>query len=137
MSRLLLAALAVSAAHAQSVDILPEFRRLDPYGAVVAADRGLAPREILSPAVARHGYASFHIAISAPPKESYLLYVATNPLNACRVSLYKEHFAKTSRGWIADALTEIKQLPDFGVVPDPDDGVEGQTTRLYLLDLWI
>ena len=125
------------AAHAQSVDIYPEFRRVDPFGAVVAADRGLVPREILSPAVPRNAHASFHVVVSVPPKESYLLYVATNPLNACRVSLYREHFTRTSHGWIPETLTEVTQLPDFGVAPDPDDGIEGQNTRLYLLDLWV
>jgi len=135
--KFLLAAFAVVLARAQSVDIYPEFRRVDPFGAVVAADRALDPREILSPALARNAFASFHIVVSVPPKESYLLYVATNPLTACRVALYREHFTKTSQGWIPDALTEVTRLPDFGVVPDPDDGIEGQNTRLYLLDLWL
>ena len=53
---------------AQSVDINPEFRRVDPFGAVVEADRGLVAREILSPALARNGFASFHIVVSVPPK---------------------------------------------------------------------
>jgi hypothetical protein len=75
--------------------------------------------------------------VTVPPKESYFLFVATNPLTACRVDLYKEHFLKTRDGWAPDALTEVQRLPDFGVMPDPDDQVEGQTTRLYLLDLWI
>jgi hypothetical protein len=129
--------LLASALRAQSLDIYPEFRRVDPFGAVVAADRALAPREVLSPAVARNGFASFHIVVSLPPKETYLLYVAPNPLNACRVALYKEHFVKTSQGWIPDTLVEVTHLPDFGVMPDPDDNIEGQNTRLYLLDLWI
>jgi hypothetical protein len=124
-------------AAAQSVDIFSEFHRLDPFGAVVPGDRGYYTREILSPAVARNGYASFHIAVSVPPKESYLLYVATNPLTACRVDLYKEHFVKTRAGWVPDTLVQLHRLPDFGVMPDPDDNIEGQTTRLYLLDLWI
>jgi len=135
--RLLGAALLASALHAQSLDIYPEFRRVDPFGAVVAADRALAPREVLSPAVARNGFASFHIVVSLPPKETYLLYVAPNPLTACRIALYKEHFVKTAQGWIPDTLVEVSRLPDFGVMPDPDDNIEGQNTRLYLLDLWI
>jgi hypothetical protein len=136
-SVLLVFALLAGALRAQSVDIYPEFRRVDPFGEVVAADRALAPREILSPAVARNGYASFHIVVNLPPNETYLLYVAPNPVTACRVALYKEHFIKTGRGWIPDTLTEVSRLPDFGVIPDPDDHVEGQTTRAYLLDLWI
>ncbi|MFY9726727.1 MAG: hypothetical protein WB579_19090 [Bryobacteraceae bacterium] len=133
---LLLAALTGVLA-AQSVDIYSEFSRPDPFGEIVAADRGSGPREILSPAVARNAWASFHLVISAPPETTYLLYVVTNPLNACRVALYKEHFEKTLAGWAPDRLTELTRLPDFGVSPDPDDGVDGQTTRAYLLDLWI
>lgn len=104
---------------------------------MVAQDRAWKPREILSPAVVRNGFASFHVAVTIPPKESYFLYVVPNPVTACRVSLYKEHFVKTKSGWIPDRLTEIERLPDFGVMPDPDDGVEGQTTRVYLVDLWL
>jgi len=122
---------------AQSIDIYSEFSRVDPFGEIVPADRGGARREILSPAVARNAWASFHVVISAPPKTTYLLYVVTNPLNACRVALYKEHFEKTLAGWVPDRLTELTRLPDFGVIPDPADGVDGQTTRAYLLDLWI
>ncbi len=103
----------------------------------MAADRAWKPREILSPAVARNGFASFHVAVSVPPKESYWLYVLPNPVSACRVSVYREHFVKTAAGWIPDRLTELQRLPDFGVMPDPDDGVEGQTTRVYLVDLWL
>jgi len=122
---------------AQSVDIYSEFSRVDPFGAIVPADRGAPPREILSPAVARNAWASFHVVISAPKNTTYLLYVATNPLDACRVAMYKEHFEKTAEGWVPDRLTELTRLPDFGVMPDPDDGVDGQTARAYLLDLWI
>ncbi len=122
---------------AQSLDIYSEFQRVDPYGGIVAADRAPAPREILSPGVARNGWASFHVAVHAPANSSYLLYVMTNPLNACRVTMYKEHFVKTTAGWIPDRLTELHRLPDYGFMPDPDDGVPEQNTRAYLLDLWI
>jgi hypothetical protein len=129
--------LAAAAATAQTVEIYSEFDRPDPFGGIVAVDRPWKPREILSPAVARNAFASFHIAVSVPAKESYLLYVVPNPISACRVALYKEHFVRTAAGWIPDTLTEVHRLPDFGVMPDPDDGVDGQTTRVYLLDLWL
>jgi hypothetical protein len=51
--------------------------------------------------------------------------------------MYKEHFVNTRSGWIPDRLTELQRLPDFGVMPDPDDGIDGQTTRVYLLDIWL
>ena len=125
------------AAHAQSVDIFSEFQRPDPFGAIVAPDRALGPREILSPALARGAHTIFHVAVSVPLNESYLLYVIPIPVNACLVAMYKEHFEKTAAGWIPDRLEELHRLPDFGAMPDPDDHVEAQTTRVYLLDLWI
>ena len=126
-----------AAGGAQTVEIYSEFQRPDPFGGIVAVDRAWKPREILSPAVARNGFASFHVAITVPANESYFLYVVPNPITACRVALYKEHFVKTKSGWIPDRLTELERLPDFGVMPDPEDGIEGQTTRVYLLDLWL
>ena len=127
----------MTAGAAQTVEIYSEFQRPDPFGGIVEPDRGWKPREILSPPVPRNGFASFHIAVTIPPKESYFLYVVPNPITACRVVLYKEHFVKTRAGWIPDRLTDVERLPDFGVVPDPEDSVEGQTTRVYLLDLWL
>ena len=84
--KLALLPLLAGVACAQSIEIYSEFQRPDPFGGIVRADRATRPREILSPAVPRNGHASFHIAVSVPGKESYLLYVATNPLDACRVT---------------------------------------------------
>ena len=122
---------------AQSLDLYSEFQRVDPFGNIVAQDRAETPREILSPAVPRNGFVSFHVVVSVPPRVSYFLYVVTNPVNACRVALYREHFTKTKDGWVPDALAEVHRLPDFGVVPDPDEHIPEQTARLYLLDVWI
>jgi len=133
----LIGALAATTLRAQSLEIYSEFQRVDPFGNVVAIDRAERPREILSPAVPRNGYASFHVVVSVPPKTNYLLYVVTNPLDACRVALYKEHFVKAGDGWIPDSLAELHRLPDFGAMPDPDEDIPGQNTRVYLLDVWI
>jgi len=137
MKRWLMLLMAASGLSGQGVDIYSEFQRVDPYGEIVAADRAPQPREILSPGVARNAWASFQVAVHMPANDSYLLYVVTNPLDACRVALYKEHFVETSDGWAPDRLTELRRLPDFGFMPDPDDGVPGQSTRVYLLDIWI
>jgi hypothetical protein len=133
----LLLAFAAALLPAQSLELYSEFQRVDPFGNIVKSDRAESPREILSPAVARNGWASFHVVVSVPPRMSYFLYVVTNPVNACRVALYKERFTRTKNGWVPDALSEIRRLPDFGVVPDPDEQVPEQTARLYLLDVWI
>lgn len=126
-----------AALSAQTVEIYSEFQRPDPFGGIVEPDRGWKPRELLSPAIGRNGHATFHVAVTMPAKESYFLYVIPNPPEACLVKVYKEHFTKTAAGWIPDRLTELQRLPDYGVMPDPDDGIEGQTTRVYLVDLWI
>jgi len=134
---LLGAVLALVPAGAQTVEIYSELQRAGPFGGIVAPDRAASPREILSPAVARNAWASFHLVVSAPPNTTYLLYLATNPRNACRVRMYREHFVRTRAGWIPDRLEEIGRLPDFGYIADPADGIEGQTARAYLLDVWV
>ena len=134
---ILIGALAATALGAQSLEIYSEFQRVDPLGSIVAVDRAEHPREILSPVVPRNGHASFHVVVSVPPGTNYFLYVVTNPLDACRVALYREHFVKTAGGWIPDTLAELQRLPDFGAMPDPDEDIPGQNTRVYLLDVWI
>ena len=134
---MLLLAFAAAGLPAQSLELYSEFQRVDPFGNIVKSDRDESPREVLSPAVARNGSASFHVVVSVPPRMSYFLYVVTNPVNACRVALYKERFTKTKDGWVPDALSEVRRLPDFGVVPDPDEQIPEQTARVYLLDVWI
>ncbi|MGA2271653.1 MAG: hypothetical protein ABSH44_24585 [Bryobacteraceae bacterium] len=134
---ILAGALAAITLRAQSLEIYSEFQRVDPFGNIVPIDRSEHPREILSPAVARNAFASFHVVVSVPPNTNYFLYVVSNPLDACRVALYKEHFVKTGDVWIPDTLAEVHRLPDFGAMPDPDEDIPGQNTRVYLLDLWI
>jgi hypothetical protein len=137
VNRWLILLAAATGLSGQGVEVYSEFQRVDPYGEIVAADRAPQPREILSPGVARNAWASFHVAVHMPVNDSYLLYVATNPLDACRVALYREHFVKTADGWTPDRLTEVNRLPDFGFMPDPDDGIPDQSARVYLLDVWI
>jgi hypothetical protein len=121
----------------QTLQIYSELQRVDPFGAIVAPDRGSRPREILSPPAPRNGFVSLHVAVSVPPGSNYFLYVVPIPRDACLVTLYKEHFTKTAAGWIPDALEPVQRLPYFGAMPDPAEQVPGQNTRVYLLDLWI
>jgi len=132
-----LLAAALPLLHGQSLTVYSEFQRVDPFGEIVAADRGATPREILSPAAPRGGFVSFHVAVTVPPGSNYFLYVVTTPVNACRIALYKEEFRKTGDGWIPDALEPVTHLPHFGAMPDPAAKIPNQTTRVYLLDVWI
>jgi hypothetical protein len=119
------------------VEIYSEFQRIDPYGNIVDPDKGDRAREIISPAVPRNGHVTFHVAVTVPAGENFFLFVVPNPLDACGVELYREHFVETSHGWIPDTLIELHSLPDFGFMPDLDQEIPGQNTRVYLLDLWI
>jgi hypothetical protein len=122
--------------HPQSVRVLSEFQRVDPFGDVVAADRTANPREILSPALARNAFASFHIAVSAPEREPFFVYVQTNPANVFEISLYQELYVKTSAGWIPDAL-EPSKMPAFGTLPYLPLPIAGQNTVSYWMDVWV
>jgi hypothetical protein len=121
---------------AQSLRVLSEFQRVDPFGEVVLADRAPHPREILSPGVARNAFASFHIAVSAPDRTPFFLFAQTNPPNVFQISLYEELYVKTSAGWIADALEPVK-VPAFGILPYLPLPIPGQNTLSYWMDVWV
>jgi hypothetical protein len=124
-------------ARGQALHVFSEFQRVDPFGEIVPQDRGATPREILSPGVPRNGFLTLHVAVTVPVGEDYFLYVVPNPVDACHVSLYQERFVKTATGWIPDTLAPVTRLPYFGAMPDPAQHIPAQTTRLYLLDLWV
>ena len=121
---------------AQSLRVLSEFQRVDPFGDVVPVDRTPQPREILSPGVARNAFASFHIAATAPEREPFFVYVQTNPPDVFQISLYKELYAKTEAGWIPDVLEPMKQ-PIFDTLPYFPMPIAGQTTSSYWMDIWV
>ena len=122
--------------HAQSVRVVSEFQRTDPFGEVVRVDRTEHPREILSPAVARNAFASFHIAVTVGEREPFFVYVQTNPPDIFHISLYKELYVKTAAGWIPDAL-EAVQIPAFDTLPYLPWPIPGQNTVSYWMDVWV
>jgi len=121
---------------AQSLRVLSEFQRVDPFGEVVAADRMRQPREILSPGVARNAFASFQIAATVPERNPFFLFVQTNPPEIFHISLYEELYVKTDAGWIPDALEPAK-VPTFGALPYLPSPIPKQNTLSYWLDLWV
>jgi len=121
---------------AQSLRVLSEFQRVDPFGEVVAADRTPQPREILSPGVARNAFASFQIAATVPERTPFFLFVQTNPPDVFQISLYQELYVKTGAGWIPDALEPAK-VPAFGTLPYLPSPIPKQNTLSYWLDLWV
>ncbi len=99
---------------AQSIEVYSEYW---PF-----AGASVSPREVISPAVPRNGFSTFKVLVNAPEGASYFLFCQTNPPNLVDTHLYK----------IAPAdLLEPVRSPNFGVIPD------GQTSRAYLLDIWV
>jgi len=125
--------------HAQDIRIYSEFERFDPFGKPVAADRDLAPREILSPAMPRNGHLSVHVVVTAPAGTNYFLYTGTNPPDILEVRIYREYFTRCADGYCPDWLVE-QNSPAFGAMPETlhntdDPALDRQNTRCYLLDI--
>jgi MFS family permease len=127
--------LAVTILPAQELKIRSEFQRIDPFGQVVAIDRIESPREILSPAVARNAFASFHLAVTIAEGTPSFLYIQQNP-ELFQVKVYKELFTQTAQGWIPDRLTEEK-VPCMVLLPEAIDPIARQNTVVYWLDIWV
>jgi len=131
------AALLISfAAHAQEINIFSEFERFDPFGRVVAQDREVRPREILSPAAPRNGHLTVHVVVSAPTGTNYFLYAGQNPQEILQIKIYREHFVRCGEDFCPDLLTEQKS-PSFGAMPESARDIPDQDTRCYLFDIWV
>ena len=128
--------LAAVALNGQSIRVLTEFQRVDPFGQVIAADRAAdgKSREVLSPALARHTFSSFHIVVEPPPGTPYYLYIGLNPEDTVAATLYKEIFENRDGKWIPDKLEKVT-LPYNGVVPEKH--IPGQTVEVFLLDIFV
>jgi hypothetical protein len=132
---LIMAALIAFPGGAQTVDLYSEFMRFGPDGEVVGVDRTENPREILSPAVVRGGYASFQVVVRAQ-RGNYFLFTASNPTKAVQPTLWRERFVKQDDRWIPDVLAPTRD-PIFEVIPDPEAAIPRQSAQCYLLDVWV
>ena len=124
------------AARAQSIHVFTERQRIDPFGKVIAADRAKAggSREVLSPAVGRNAFSTFHIAVEPPPGTPYWFYIGMNPDDVIQANLYKEIFELRNGQWVPDKLMKV-DLPYNGLVPEKH--IPGQTVEVFLLDLFV
>jgi hypothetical protein len=118
---LLLAAAGGLAGQTLEARFLSEFRRVGPNGEIVAADSAGTPREIISPALIRNGFTSFHLVAKGPPGASFMLYIASNPDRVLRPVLY--------RVTAPDRLEPVKGLSESGKFNEHGVG-------LYWLDIW-
>ena len=114
VSMALAAAIGVAAAHPE-LRWLSEFRRVGQDGAILAPDSVGSPREVLSPAVPRNGYATFRLVVSAPADKTYTLHFGANPETLVKHTVYREVFAKDGGNPIPNGLEEVT-LPATGVL---------------------
>lgn len=131
----LLAAMIPCFAQTNTLRVFSEFTRFDPFGRILAQDRGsAAPRDILSPGVPRNAFSSFRIVVMLDKPAKYVLDIGQNPEDAVKATLYRERFEKHGERWIPDALQQVK-IPYEGEFPDTD--IPGQNTVTFWLDTWV
>lgn len=106
------------------VETYSEFQRIDTAGDVAAVDQAEFPREILSPAAVRNGHLSIRVVVKAPAGEGFHVYLAQNPGDTAKVTLYREVTA--DGGLIRDRLERVDA--PYTHVPVP-----GQPNVLSLL----
>src|SRR5262249_26085557 len=81
-------------------------------GNVIAPE---TPREILSPALVRNGFTSFQVVVQVPRGTQFELYIAQNPENSVKTTLYRQNGERL----------EPVSIPS-----------EGDSTQIYWLDVW-
>ena len=133
MGRFLAGFLFAVTLRAQDVDLhlYSEFQRIRPDGSIVEADRADIPQEIISPALIRNGFTTFHVAVTGRPRILYWMVLQTNPANVLGIRVYREQHG--SNGIPDRLIEEAKPLYFLGVMPDLP--VE-RTTHVYLIDVW-
>jgi len=77
---------------AQELYMRSEFQRVGVDGKVIPQDKLERSREILSPALARNGFASYMLTANIPAGIDYTLEVGQNPEDSVRVVLYRQHY---------------------------------------------
>jgi len=121
---LLLAALPLAA---QPLRVYSEFSRISPSGEVVEIDRSDSdPREILSPAVPRNGFASYHIVATIPAGKPFIFTIGQNPEDAVAVTMYRELHDENG---IPDKLEPVT-LPYEATAP------EAGQPLVFWMDMW-
>src|SRR5262249_14945613 len=107
---------------AQELFVRSEFQRIGADGKVIPQDKLERPREILSPALVRNGFASYMLTANVPGGIDFSLDVGQNPENSVRVVLYRQHYNPNG---IPDRLEKVN-LP-----------VNGRTTKEENMTFWM
>jgi hypothetical protein len=124
-----------SVALPESLRVYTEFERIDPFGNVIAADKAQAPREVLSPALARNAWTTFQVVVE-PAGQPYTLFIAQNPERSVEVKLYRASFVRQGEAWVPDRLDPVT-LAESGAAGAIEPQVPGQKVLIYWMDVWV
>jgi hypothetical protein len=108
--------------------IYSEFDRLSAADDLIDNTPGRTPQEIISPAVVRNGFTSFHVAVTARPGILYWFAVQSNPADVFGIKVYKES-ASTPSSFLDELHEEAK--PSYFLGQMSANGKD-----VYLLDIW-
>jgi len=107
---------------AQEIRVYSEFRRLGADGQIVEPDRAGQPREILSPAIPRNGFATFQLVVKGEAGKPYHVYLGENPEGILKTTLYRVGTGA------ADTLEQV-QAPVSGILSD--------SALVFAIDVWV
>ncbi len=108
----------------QRIDVYSEFRRLNAKGAMLDADQGGKPREILSPALIRNGWHSYHVVVTVQTGRDYAVHVVQNP-ERLRMRLFRE---------LPDSSGALEYLEPAKL---SEQGKAARTPDVYLLEVFV
>jgi len=119
----------------------PEYLRPDPFGGIVAADKGDHGSFVREMTVdgTRGGYVSFHLVARLPKPGAYTLVLRFDGDGAgLQADLFREwlHFNESDKRYYPDALIPVP-LSYRSRIPEPDNAIANQTAQAFWVDLWI
>jgi hypothetical protein len=136
------AVLGAQTANGAVLEALPEHRRPDPFGGVVAADRPVSGplfTQRMALETARGNYVSCHLVVKVPEGGVYTLRLELPAeMRAFEADLFREwfHLNIADKAYYPDALIPVT-WPYRSQIPDPENRVERQTAQAFWLDIWV
>lgn len=107
---------------AQEIQVFSELRRVGLDGEIVEADRAGKVREILSPAIPRNGFATFHLVVRGEAGKPYHVYLGENPEGILKTAIYRVGAGA------ADTLEPVKS---------PVSGILTEQALTFAVDVWV
>ncbi|MEZ5403368.1 MAG: DUF4091 domain-containing protein [Bryobacteraceae bacterium] len=142
MGRLVwLAALAATLVRADDIAWWPTSHRPDPFGEVVAADRGESrgKPKIAGLQAARAGYVSAQVVVSLDrPRPYHVEFRLDDPSGKLQIDVFREwfHFTDWAKAYYPDALVPI-QHPYDSSLPEADNNIPKQSAQAFWVDVWV